>query len=384
MTEESGERFTVRHALELAHRALQVAGTIGHGQWLTGAHCALGALYLDLLAPEQARLHLEQALTLARRLCSTFWVQKAAVGLALAHLQLHETDRAMLALGELPRIVGPIRSLGHWWEVYARAQLALARRDPALALRLCDQMRGAQTDGHPGETPRLVRLRADALNTSVQDDTAGRRATVEAEAGLLATPEAMRRQGTRSEIWRIHAALGHLYRAQGRDEDARPEFATARTIVENLAATITDPAPRETFLRNATTHLPRAYRLSALSRTAARFGDLTAREREVAALIARGRSNGEIAAALVLGKRTIETHVANIFTKLGVNSRREIAAPCAAPKQAPHLRIPLHTATKSGATSSGYAGSTGADHRAGGRDAHDAKSNAERRHRRFV
>jgi DNA-binding NarL/FixJ family response regulator len=53
---------------------------------------------------------------------------------------------------------------------------------------------------------------------------------------------------------------------------------------------------------------------------------LTPREREVAALIARGKSNGEIAEALVLGKRTIETHVANIFTKLGIDSRREIAA----------------------------------------------------------
>ena len=72
--------------------------------------------------------------------------------------------------------------------------------------------------------------------------------------------------------------------------------------------------------------MPRAFRLSALSRVAARFGGLTAREREVAALIARGKSNGEIAEALVLGKRTIETHVANIFTKLGIDSRREIAA----------------------------------------------------------
>jgi DNA-binding NarL/FixJ family response regulator len=59
---------------------------------------------------------------------------------------------------------------------------------------------------------------------------------------------------------------------------------------------------------------------------AARFGGLTAREREVAALVARGRSNREIAAALVLGERTIETHVSNILAKLGVNSRQAIAA----------------------------------------------------------
>ncbi len=52
---------------------------------------------------------------------------------------------------------------------------------------------------------------------------------------------------------------------------------------------------------------------------------LTAREREVAALIARGQSNREIANTLILGERTIETHVSHVLNKLGVNSRREIA-----------------------------------------------------------
>jgi predicted ATPase len=45
-----------------------------------------------------------------------------------------------------------------------------------------------------------------------------------------------------------------------------------------------------------------------------KMDDLTEREREVAALIARGKSNGEIAQELVLSKRTVEKHVANILS----------------------------------------------------------------------
>jgi DNA-binding NarL/FixJ family response regulator len=57
-----------------------------------------------------------------------------------------------------------------------------------------------------------------------------------------------------------------------------------------------------------------------------RFGGLTAREREVATLIAQGQSNRTIAAALVITERTAERHVANILTKLGFTSRVQIAA----------------------------------------------------------
>ncbi len=53
---------------------------------------------------------------------------------------------------------------------------------------------------------------------------------------------------------------------------------------------------------------------------------LTPREQEVAALIARGLTNREISAALVITERTAETHVQNILNKLGFNSRAQIAA----------------------------------------------------------
>ena len=47
---------------------------------------------------------------------------------------------------------------------------------------------------------------------------------------------------------------------------------------------------------------------------------LSAREREVLAMIARGLSTKEIASALDIGQRTVETHRANLMRKLGVKS----------------------------------------------------------------
>jgi non-specific serine/threonine protein kinase len=55
-------------------------------------------------------------------------------------------------------------------------------------------------------------------------------------------------------------------------------------------------------------------------------GQLTPREREVAALVAQGLSNSQIAAALVISPRTVETHVQHIMDKLGCDSRAQIAA----------------------------------------------------------
>jgi non-specific serine/threonine protein kinase len=59
--------------------------------------------------------------------------------------------------------------------------------------------------------------------------------------------------------------------------------------------------------------------------TPAAAGGLSPREREVASLVAQGRSNREIAAALTITERTAENHVEHILAKLGFRSRAQVA-----------------------------------------------------------
>ncbi len=62
---------------------------------------------------------------------------------------------------------------------------------------------------------------------------------------------------------------------------------------------------------------------------------LTAREREVADLVAAGNTNREIASALYLSEKTVESHLSHIFTKLGVSSRARLTTLLARHPQGP-------------------------------------------------
>jgi DNA-binding NarL/FixJ family response regulator len=64
--------------------------------------------------------------------------------------------------------------------------------------------------------------------------------------------------------------------------------------------------------------------------TRASGGLLTPREREVALLLARGRSNRQIAQALVISERTAAVHVEHILAKLDLHSRWQVAESVAA------------------------------------------------------
>lgn len=165
---------------------------------------------------------------------------------------------------------------------------------------------------------RVLKLLGEAL-TALQRP-------VEAETALTEARVLATSLGARPMQWRICIALGKLYQSQGRNTEAEQAFATARTLIEELAATITDEPLRDNFLQRATAMFPHSRPPSPKQAAKQAYGGLTAREREIAALIAQGNFNREIADVLVLSERTIETHVSNIMFKLNFTSRRQIAS----------------------------------------------------------
>jgi DNA-binding NarL/FixJ family response regulator len=104
--------------------------------------------------------------------------------------------------------------------------------------------------------------------------------------------------------------LGLACRALGDEDSAALEFEAARSAFEQLGA-----AP----------DLARLDGLTARAASADSHG-LSPRELEVLRLVAAGKSNREIATALVVSEHTVARHVQNIFTKLRVSSRTAAAA----------------------------------------------------------
>jgi predicted ATPase/DNA-binding CsgD family transcriptional regulator len=128
----------------------------------------------------------------------------------------------------------------------------------------------------------------------------------------------------------IHDTLGsrQLHGADARDEDL---LAPVRTALGDAAFDRAWTAGRALSMaqaigeaRDVAAEIVVPAR-SPAPKTAAVHG-LTSRERDVLRLLAEGCSDREIAEALFIGPRTVQTHVANLFAKLGVNARAEAAA----------------------------------------------------------
>ncbi len=317
-----GPQGEYARALEVAQRGIQIADEIEHRQWMTGARCALGMLYLDLLALPSARQALERALALAHEIGSLNWIHCAAGDLASVCIAqgAHERAEAVLddALGSNAPSNAPMQTLGQRLAWCARAELALARGDAVLALDIADQMIACAPNGAGGPAIlRVERLRSEAL--------AALHRWEEAETSFLAARETAHVYGARSALWRIDASLGKLYQAERRHEDAERAYSTARAVIAELAAKIPDEGLRENFVQRATAVLPPAHPTSPRRAEKQAFGGLTAREREVARLIAQGQTNRAIADTLVVSERTVETHVSSILNKLDFTSRAQIA-----------------------------------------------------------
>jgi DNA-binding NarL/FixJ family response regulator len=112
------------------------------------------------------------------------------------------------------------------------------------------------------------------------------------------------------EASRARVLIGLACRALGDEDGTEMELDAARSVFEQLEAR------------------PDLAWVEALSRekTLKTADGLTAREVQVLSLVATGKTNRAIAAELVVSERTVDRHVSNIFTKLGVTSRAAATA----------------------------------------------------------
>jgi DNA-binding CsgD family transcriptional regulator len=320
----AGSQGHLAEAVELARRALDVAAEIEHYQWMAFAHVAYGLAWSSGLRLAPAREHFEQAQALAQAIHSAFWAAVSASLSASTCAAQGELDQAAsLLAGDHAAGSAPL-SFADKLTGAARVELSLARGDPAEAVREASRLMEAVVPSDPAPeqpwraAPRLLKLYGESLSA------AGR--YPEAVLALEASVRACAAQGARPLQWRALAALGRCWWAQRRFEPAQSAFEMAASLVRELAAELPDEAWRQDFLQAALTFLPAS--TPGYQRRAAKqaVGGLTERERQVARLLAQGRANRDIAAALVLSERTVEKHISNILGKLGLTSRLEVAA----------------------------------------------------------
>jgi DNA-binding CsgD family transcriptional regulator len=309
-------------ALIHAQEAQRIAFEIEHRQWIVATHHCLGDIYLLMLAPDLALTSLEAGLSLAQELGSTFWVTTLTAKLGLVYILKHDLPAAQRILQSVmpqeqsPRNVAE-REIGLAW-----GELLLAQGNHHTALRIADQLLASapgRTADQPAQAiPHLLRLKGEAL--------LGLSDLENAMVALENAKHGAQERNARPILWTIQRLLGQTYQLLGFKDQARQEFAEARELIEALAATIGEASTlREHFLHAALGSLPKEKPLGSREAANQAFGGLSAREREVARLIAQGQTSREIAALLVLSDRTVEVHVSNILKKLGFASRTQIA-----------------------------------------------------------
>ena len=129
--------------------------------------------------------------------------------------------------------------------------------------------------------------------------------------------ERLSRTRLRPELARAHLVYGEWLRREDRRVDAREQLRAAHeTLVEIGMDAFAERARNELSATGETVR----------RRTAHTRDDLTAQERQIARLARDGLSNPEIGARLFLSPRTVEWHLRNVFAKLDIRSRRDLAS----------------------------------------------------------
>jgi DNA-binding CsgD family transcriptional regulator len=243
-----------------------------------------------------------------------------------AHVLRHSRGRVRFAQRRFGEALGDFRAAGKitigglapspcylpWRSDAALAVLALGEPDAAQQLS-DEEVELARTFG----APRALGVALRAAGLVVGGDRG--EALLREAISVLAGPD------TRLEHARAQADLGAALCRRNHRADARDLLRQAIDTAHHLgAAALARQA--ETGLR-ATGAKPRRVWLTGLEA-------LTASERRIAELAADGLTNREIAQTLFVTDRTVEGHLTNVFTKLGVRSRTSLPAALATPTQA--------------------------------------------------
>jgi DNA-binding NarL/FixJ family response regulator len=257
------------------------------------------------------------------------WGLDGLVGIAAAAAEIdwhgdhHDVAAATASFDRVMEVVGGIWSehfaarvrltglvLGRWGDAAARAReadrAAHVERVPELLAgveRTTERIRSRRRPFGPEGVAWLARVEAEQLRLRwlAGVDAPDESALVEA---WQRTVDAFDVMGHVFEAARSRARLGTLLRAVGRAGEGQQVLARARLAADALGA-----APLSVELGRATP-----------------AGGLTPRESEILALVAEGRSNGEIARQLFISVKTVSVHVSNILAKLGAGGRTEAAA----------------------------------------------------------
>jgi DNA-binding CsgD family transcriptional regulator len=201
-----------------------------------------------------------------------------------------------------------------------------ALRVPALQrMAIVDRMEAAvRADARDQARAWVTELTTFAENTNhawaLADVHLGRALTAEDPAEALESFEGALghfAQASRPfDLARTRLAYGELLRRSGRRVDARGHLRSALETFIDLGA-----SP----LITRTTQELRASGETARRRDPSTLLDLTPMERKVAQLVGTGMSNKDVAAQCWVSPRTVAFHLRNVFTKLGISSRTELA-----------------------------------------------------------
>jgi predicted ATPase/DNA-binding CsgD family transcriptional regulator len=262
----------------------------------------------------QARAHFEEALDVARAAGDVWGAASALTQCGALALAAGEHSHAEALLAESVRLL--IES-GDRGVVFAHATGALAQALTAQGKLEAARSRLREGGGAvggmenpPGDSFLLegagawLAAAAGMLPAAVEAWAAAEAYRTDHRWPVLPEEEKLRRRSWTATREALGTVRFEMLWARGRSRDVQEALAVAMVAVG--AADLQDLPAAPTPARRG------------------RF-DLTPREQEVLALVASGMSDGEIARSLVISKKTVSVHVANIKAKLGASSRVEVA-----------------------------------------------------------